>query len=51
MTPDQALSILDQATQPHAKLNRQDYVMVQQALLVLAEAIKTPEPIDIPVEA
>lgn len=35
MTPAQALEVLSQATQPHAKLTRAEYVLVEQALVVL----------------
>jgi len=43
MTPDQALQILDRAS-ALAALPRQDHVAVQQALAVLAAAIKPPAP-------
>lgn len=36
MTPKQALAVLDQATQPGVRVTRQDYVVVQQALELLA---------------
>lgn len=39
MTPGQAISVLDQATQPGAKLSRADYVAVDMALVVLQRAI------------
>ena len=42
MTPEQALSILDQAA-ARASLQRQEHVAVQQAVAVLAEAIKPVE--------
>jgi hypothetical protein len=47
ITPQQALGILDQATQPAAagKLNRADYINIQAALETLAHFVKTnPEP-------
>jgi hypothetical protein len=40
MTPEQALNILNQATEPGVKLTRNDYVLINQALKVLAEAIQ-----------
>lgn len=46
MTTEQALSILDQATQPGKALTRADYAVVQQALEVLAKLVneqKSPE--------
>jgi hypothetical protein len=49
MTPEQALNILSQATEPGMKLGRQDYVVIQQALNVLAEAIKPKPPQPVPV--
>jgi len=41
MTPEQSLSILDQATQPNAQLKRDDYVLIAQALKVYADLIKS----------
>jgi hypothetical protein len=49
MTPEQALNILNQATEPGMKLGRRDYVVIQQALDVLAEAIKPKPPQPVPV--
>jgi hypothetical protein len=43
MNAEQALQILSQATEPGVRLTRQDYVLIQQALTVLAEALK-PKP-------
>lgn len=40
MTPEQALAVLDQALQPSAKLTRQDYLLVEQALQVLAKLVQ-----------
>lgn len=39
-TPEQAIKILDDATQPGVKLNRMDFVIVQMALEVLAEVVQ-----------
>lgn len=44
MNPEQALNIVDQATQPGARLTRQDYVMVEQALRVIRDALPKQEP-------
>lgn len=41
MNPEQALGILSQATEPNVKLTRNDYVLINQALSVLQEFIKT----------
>lgn len=35
MNPEEALNILDKATQPGVELSRADYVTVQQALVIL----------------
>lgn len=43
MTPEQALQVLSDATQPHAQIDRKGYILIEQALSVLAKAIK-PEP-------
>jgi hypothetical protein len=43
MTPEQALSILDQAA-ARAPMSRQEHVAVQQAVVALAEAIKADKP-------
>lgn len=45
MTPEQALEILSNATQPQAagRLDRAAYCAVEQAILVLREAIKKEE--------
>lgn len=40
MNPEQALNILSQATEPNVKLTRNDFVLINQALAVLAELIK-----------
>lgn len=40
MTPEQAISIIDQMCQPNKAFTRQDYVLAQQALQVIAEALK-----------
>jgi hypothetical protein len=40
MTPEQALNILAQATEPNVRLTRADYVLINQALGVLEELIK-----------
>lgn len=42
MTPEEALRIVDQAA-GKAILSRQDHIVVQQAVQVLAEAIKAKE--------
>lgn len=47
MNPTQALQIINQATQPGARLTRHDYVLVEQAIGVLAQAIQVPlEPVE-----
>ena len=43
MTPDQALSILDQMCQPGVAFKRNDYCLAAQALQVIAEALKPKE--------
>ena len=43
MNAEQALQILSQATEPGVRLTRNDYVLIQQALNVLAETIKPKE--------
>lgn len=43
MTPKQALSILDQVTQPGFKPMRQDFINIQIALEVLAKLVETTE--------
>lgn len=40
MKPEQALAILDQATQPGVSITRQQYCEVQQALVFFAGLIK-----------
>lgn len=42
MTPEQAIVLLDQATQPGVKLTRTDYVVINHALVVLKKAISIP---------
>lgn len=44
MTPEQALAILSQATEPNVRLTRNDYVLINQALSVLQEFIKIHTP-------
>ena len=39
-TPEQAIKILDDATQPGVKLSRMDYVIVQMALEILAQMVQ-----------
>lgn len=43
MTPTQALAVLDQATQPNARLTRDQYVIVEQALKTLAPLVKAAQ--------
>lgn len=45
MTPEQALQVLDQATQPQqvGRLSRADYVAVDAALRVLADLVNKPK--------
>lgn len=45
MTPEQALQLLSDATEPstQGKISRQGYIAIQQAIEVLAKLI-TPEP-------
>lgn len=45
-TPEQAIKILDDATQPGVKLNRMDYIIVQMALEVLAEVVQSSKQAD-----
>ena len=45
MTPEQALSILDQMCQPGVAFKRNDYCLAAQALQVIAEALKPKEPV------
>lgn len=40
MTPEQALQILNQATQPGVRLTRQDYVLIETALSVIGSVIQ-----------
>jgi hypothetical protein len=40
LTPEQALQVLDRATQPGVVITRQDYCVIEQALAVLSESIK-----------
>jgi hypothetical protein len=40
MTPEQALNILNQATEPNVRFTKADYVAISQAINVLAEFIK-----------
>lgn len=42
MSPQQALQILDQATQPGVRLSRQNYCDIQMALATLNAIISTP---------
>lgn len=44
MTPEQALDLLDKATQPNINLNRADYVSIHQALMILNNLLK-PRPV------
>jgi hypothetical protein len=37
MNPEQALEVLDQATQPGVRMTRQAYMQVEEALRVLAD--------------
>lgn len=48
MTPDQALQILSDATEPstQGKISRQGYIAIQQAIEVLSAAIKPTETSD-----
>ena len=39
MTPEQALEILDQATQPGARVSRQGFVQVEEAIRTLSKLI------------
>jgi hypothetical protein len=43
MTPQAALEVLSQATEPQAagKINREGYVVIQQAIQVLDDLIKS----------
>jgi hypothetical protein len=50
MTIDQALDIIDQATQPSARLTRQDYVLVEQALRLIRDALNPQEPTEPPAQ-
>jgi hypothetical protein len=40
LTPEQALSVLDHALQPGFRLARADYVLIQDALEILAKIVK-----------
>ena len=40
MTPQEAISVLDQATQPGVRLSRSDYLKIDQALGVLDALVK-----------
>lgn len=50
MSPEQALSVLDQATQPSAQLDRRGYILVEQALKVISDLINptSAEPVPAP---
>lgn len=48
MTPEQALNVLSQATEPNVKLTRGDYVLINQALVILSEFIKNHKLIAVP---
>ena len=39
MKTDQALSLLEQATQPGVRLSRSNYVQIEKALIVLAKEL------------
>ncbi len=39
MKTDQALSLLEQATQPGVRLSRSSYVQIEKALIVLAKEL------------
>ncbi len=47
MTPREALHVLDQATDPTrvGKLARQDYVLINSALIVLSDVVSKSVPI------
>jgi len=46
MTPEQALQLLSSALEPQniGQISRQGFIAIQQAIEVLAAAIKQPEP-------
>jgi hypothetical protein len=46
MTPEQALNVLAQATEPNVRLTRADYVLINRALGVLEELIKKQAPVE-----
>lgn len=52
MSPEQALNIVAQATEPSKvqSLSRRDYVLIDQALVVLSEFIKKNSQEEKPVE-
>jgi hypothetical protein len=43
MTPQEALQLLSDALEPKVQISRQGYIAIQQALEVLANAIKPIE--------